>query len=319
MQPSSQVLRIGVDDRPTYIPLAAVSEFLDNASRRLNIERIEVPDAELRWQMLAAGRLDVACGSLDSFVQAAARSNPGAIIFKIGTSAGSDVLLTAPDIQSVRALAGKKVAVVAGRPGAYLLGYFLDRVSMSPSEVQTVETDDVQDAARLLETGKVQGAWLWYPHAAPLAARGFRILADSREHDIIDEVCVANHTVLDSKRNELLAFMQAWFTLVDLLEANPGLAKEPIARRAHIPSTTLGTLLKGVQWTDLVENQRLDPSALVARMQEIQRFWRLIGTANVSRPIEELPAVRLDLVRDVRVESNTSVFGRPSSPSSATP
>jgi len=306
-----RVVRVGVDDRAACLPFWGASEFLAGDARTLQIQIVPVPDAQMRWQMLSAGRLDLACGTLDGFTVAAARGNRGALIFKIGTSSGADVLVTAPDINNVRGLAGKRVALVSGRPGAWLLGYFLDKAGMSPSEVQIVETDDVQDAVRLLQARKVAAAWLWSPHAQALVSRGFRVLASSAEHEIVQEICAASPAALRDARASIEAVMRAWFSVVNLLGANPGLAKEPIARNAKLKPALAGMLLSEVHFTDLLANKRLDGAVLLEQMQQIQDFFKIAGGArNLTQPIDA-QSLRLDLVQDVEVNTPTSIFGQP--------
>lgn len=319
--PATNSLRIGVDDRAACLPFSAVSEFLEGDARNLHIQIVPVADAEMRWQMLAAGRLEMACGTLDSYTVAAARFNVGSIIFKIGTSSGDDMLVSTPDIANVRALAGKKAAVVSGGPGAYLLGYFLDRQSMSPSEVQTVSVDDVQDAARLLEAGKVSAAWVWEPWGQNLASRGFKVLTTSAEHDIVQDVCVANAASLKGDTRAMLqSFMKGWFGLINLLNANPGLAKDLIARHAHVRPAVAGMLLSDVHFADLNENKRLDANAIGERMKRIIEFFKFTGEApNMSRPIDYAQSVAADLVNEVEVAAPTSIFGRPTGTPSPAP
>ncbi len=308
---ASHVIRIGVDDRASCLPASALSDFLDPRDRGVRFELVPVHEAPLRWQMLAAGRLTVAFGTMDSFVRASMHENCGAMIFRIGSSNGEDLLLVSKGHDDVRKLAGQKVATAAGSPGSYLMGYFLDKVGLAPSDVQMVEVDTVNDAAQLLEKGTVAGAWLSDPTARTLAAKGYHILSStSGVPDVVNDICVCNHRALSESRSDVMAFMRAWFAVMNLLRNNPGLAREPIARRTHLSSTAVGAALSEVRFDDLSENQHLDAEQVMRDMRRIQEFWKLTGSGVVP-PLDAHNVLDLDPLLGVDITAPTSLFGRP--------
>lgn len=303
------ILRVAIDDRASTLPFVALQDFIKSHGNDLRIALVRVADARLRWQMLAAGRVDVACGTLDSFVLGQIRHDCGLMLFKLSTSKGMDVLLAADGVQDMRGLAGKRVAVVAGSGGSYLLGYFLDQARLSPSEVTVIEADDPKDAAQLLKRGAVQAAWLWPPHVRE-AGEGFHVLVDTTNvENVLDDVCVASHAAFNEHNAELLAFTRHWFEFESLLKYNPGLGHELVARNANIPAATVGKLLSNLRYYDLEDNQKLEDADVVNEMRRIQEFWRIMRAPNVNGGGDLARAVRVDVTHEIEIQPPASIFG----------
>lgn len=307
------LLRIGVDDRPSCIALYSALEFLKGKDTRVKF--VSVPDGMLRWQLLAAGRLDMACGSLDSFVSALSL-DPGVLLFKIGNSAGTDAIIGRPGTKSLGELAGGSVVVTAGSPGALLLAVSLDGQGVSPSQVRVVEVDRPEDAVRLLEEGKVQGAGLWGQRADALVERGYPRLAGTGPGTaVIQDVCVVNRDTLRDRPRDVRALMEAWFGMASLLRKGSTLPHGSIAAQRGMGPGAVANLLKGEQFCDLAQNQQVDRAEQVRGMTEVQRYLQLL-----NRNLQVVP-VRADMVLEpgfletLQVESPSNVFGTLPSPS----
>lgn len=304
---AAHVLRIGIDDRPSSLALYGALEFLRGSETR--VEFVTVPDASVRWQLLAAGRLDLACGSLDSFVSSL-RLDPGVLIFKIGTSAGTDAIVGARGLDGLPALVGQDVAVTAGSPGRWLLAASLEKHGLSPSQVRVVEVDRPADAEHLLETGKVQAACLWGARAAAMVERGYpRLAATAPDARVIDDICVVNRRTLRDSRSDLRAFLQAWFTMASLLRKHSGLVYDPLARRLEMSVGAVAALLDGERFADLQENQRMDPDELVERMRNIQNIWLLVDASQPKVPIKAEALLEPGLLSTIEVTGPSTVFG----------
>jgi len=297
------LLRIGVDDRAAYLPFWAVPSMIEDPTK-LRVQLVVVPDAELRWQMLAANRLDLAVGTLDSFTTAASRIDPGAMIFEIGSSAGADQLLVTPDLTSIKALIGKRIAVVRGTAGRYLMATALDRERIAPSLVQLVEVDDVRDAVALLQSGKVSGAWVWSPHGSALATGGYRKLVDTRALEPVREVAVASRQALQEKKAALEGLIAAWFAIVDKLHVTFGIATDIIARGAGIKPSLVSQLLDEIKLTSAHVNQSMDADAVLGSLRDTRVTLRDIGTVNMVRQPDET-SVDLSILRNMTIPEST--------------
>lgn len=311
------VLRVALGDRASALVFQALPQYVKNAGGGVTIECITVPNASDRWQMLAAGRVDVACGTLDSFVLAARRRQPGAIIFKIASSAGFDALV-ARDVQNLQGLGGKRVAVVSDEGGEYLLAYFLDRTNLS-SEVSIERMEDVRDALQLLQSGRVQAACLWQPYVDVARAAGMRVLAStSIDRPFLDEVCVASYPALEDREEEVREFMRGWFELEGLLSADPRLGRQTVAHDAHRKISDLDSLGL-IHFYTLTDNRKIDKQSLVTEMGKIGYVWHVADVPNKSLPVDVERTIRMDLVQQIEVEPPTSIFPTRSAAPSAVP
>ena len=277
----------------------------------LHVTLVKVPDANLRWQLLAAGRLDLACGSLDSFV-AALPLDPGVLLFKLGNSAGTDMLLGAEGTTTLRDVIDHDVAVVSGSPGRWFLTTAMAREGLSPSQVRLVEVDRPEDAERLLQAGKVRAACLWGTRALSLKARGLPVLlATTAQSTLIEDVCVVNRHVLQQNKAGLRTFLQTWFTIASLLRKRPGLVYDSLARRLDMGAGAIATLMDGEQFADLQENLRMDRDELVERLRSIQTQWLLLDSSRLRVPIRAEALLDSTLLETIELSGTSGDFGPP--------
>lgn len=287
-------LRIGVSDRPAYLPMASITAWLSPSDVRV----VSVPDVSERWQMLADGRLDMACGTLDSFALARLHEDPGAWIFSIGSGAGEDVLVGQAGLEKVQDLVGKTVAVPRGGPGEYLLGLIFSQDGLALSQSSIVYTATCSEAAAMVQKKAAQGALLWDPSLNEVRSSVVTLAstADSKTPHA-EEMCAASRAVLLSRRGEVLAVMRAYFRLVDKLKSTPGLAREAVSQETHVPAGQLADYLKTVQFSTLMDNRNMTAAGIESAISDAQSNLRMMGrkpTVNVSSP-----AVSLDLVNQV--------------------
>jgi ABC-type nitrate/sulfonate/bicarbonate transport system substrate-binding protein len=311
----SKILRVAVDERGASLLFLALPAWLKNHGNDLEISCVVVPDAAVRWQLLSAGRVDLACGTLDSFVLAESRAPTGAIIFKAAQSKGLDILV-GREAESVEALAKKRIAMVRGEGGAFLLGFFLDAHKMLPSQVQMIDVSDPRDALQLLESGRVQAACLWPPYSTrALALKGAKALADTGSHPMLDEVCAVNATTLERRKSEVVRLMAAWFELEAQLATNVGWGSEMLARETRRPPAEVSDVLSRIRLYTLGENQAMESSQVATEMSHLQDFWRVVGAPNAGNKIDFERAVRIDLTRAIDLPTPSSIYGTSPSPS----
>ena len=124
-------------DRPAYLPLLALSEWLPTD---VKVRIVPVPDVSQRWAMLADGRLDMACGTMDSFALASLHQQIGHYLFSIGAGAGEDVVMAQTGTSHLADLSGKSIAVPRGGRAEYLLGLMFSNDGLSLSQSHLVYT-----------------------------------------------------------------------------------------------------------------------------------------------------------------------------------
>ncbi|MBJ7603270.1 MAG: ABC transporter substrate-binding protein [Candidatus Dormibacteraeota bacterium] len=101
----------------------------------LDVDFTDVEDPVLRLNALNAGQLQGMASTVDAFARAASQGVPAVQVFPIDASVGGDGILAKNDIQSVKDLKGKTVAVNQGSVSEWFLAQVLKRNGMSPSRI----------------------------------------------------------------------------------------------------------------------------------------------------------------------------------------
>ncbi|MBI2265972.1 MAG: ABC transporter substrate-binding protein, partial [Armatimonadetes bacterium] len=298
-----RTLKVGIDDWPGYY---AANQFTE--PKGLKIEPVMVTDINERWQKLAGGNLDLAGCTLDAFTLGAARHNPGALLFKIDTSFGSDAIVAKKSIKTINEMAGKRVTYTEGMPSHYLLAFFLNIIGKSTADVKTMPVRDVKDAYENLISGKADVAVLWEPHVTNAVRQGNHILISSRNADLIEDICVANFKVLKDRKADIQLFVNAWFSVIKLLSQNPGMARKLISQRSGIPSKDLDDAFPGIKFASHEENKKWKARA-VANMKQAQQVWVFEGLQNAGNPIVFGGVTHFWYLDSARPESGPGLFG----------
>lgn len=314
------VLRVAVGTRASALLFLALPQFIREHQQDLDVQCIIEPDATLRWQMLAAGRVDLACGTLDSFVLAAGRNNPGAVLFEVGVSNGFDALV-ARNATSLPELADKRIAVVGGEGGRRLLSNFLNSVKPSHFTGTIVDTDDARDALQMLRTGRVDGAVLWNPYVdAAQREPGVRVIArTSSAQEQAVEVCVVSQSALSNRKPQVLKFMQYWFDLEHRVLGDRFTGIKMVARCAERKESDVIELLERVQLYTLEDNQKRDPKTVALEIGVLQDFWRETGVPNSNNPVDSARLVQIDLTQQVSTDTHPATTRPISVPNGTTP
>lgn len=308
----SNRLRLGLDGRAASLPFWGIRECLDNEAGSLQIDIEKVEDAGLRWQLLSAGRLDLACGPLDSFALAATTGRKGVIVFRTGISHGSDCLVASKSIHQVSQLAHKRIALVAGHPGAYWTHDLLKRVKLSYSDVHFVEVDTMGDAKTLLDQGMVEAAWLGGSFVGDLDLNDYTCLADTSEQSKPTEICAISPHALETSKPQVQAVLKAWFKMVNHIKQDPGLARAPLVNHSGLKSEVVGRLLEQTEYFGAEDNhrQKLDSTQLADEMNGFLDFFRLAGALGPTqgRGIDVNPLIHLEWAYEVDGPPTPSVL-----------
>lgn len=266
--------------------------------------------------MLAAGHVDLVCGTLDSFVLAAMRNVPGEVLFEVDESIGQDALV-ARNSTDMHAMKGRSIAVVGGAGGRRLVAYFLNSAKMLLTDVQFIETDDASDALELLRADRVDGAVLFPPFLQKaLRDPSLRVVARTSEtlsHPL--EICAVSRAALDRRKADVLTFTRHWFALEELLrDRTVGIGL--IALNTGRPAAEVAEQLEGCKRFSLADNQHMEPRRLAEEIRALQDFWRITDEPNTSARIDPERLVQIDLVRQIRTDEETPAASSPAAEAS---
>ncbi|MCU7939074.1 MAG: ABC transporter substrate-binding protein [gamma proteobacterium symbiont of Bathyaustriella thionipta] len=129
-------LRIGTNTWPGYEPLylARTLGYYDNS----RIHLVEMNSASEVIHSLRSGTLEGAALTLDEALTLQADDFDLKIILVMDFSHGADVLLAKPDIDTLAALKGKRIAVEYTAVGAILLDAALASADLTVSDIQVI-------------------------------------------------------------------------------------------------------------------------------------------------------------------------------------
>ncbi|MGB6945725.1 MAG: ABC transporter substrate-binding protein [Bryobacteraceae bacterium] len=136
--------------------------------------------------MLVSGEAQMVNSSLDQLMQAASKDG-SLVLVGSALNRGTFALMAAKNIDSVKDLRGKRIAVsqVGDAPYGYLLA-LLSKSGLTARDVQWIPVGtDVNGRAAALVSGRAEATLLTAPAYFKLEAQGFKTLANLADHEDI--------------------------------------------------------------------------------------------------------------------------------------
>ena len=209
VQAADQVVRIGWLRGPNDITLAKSRGTLEKALSEKGI-KVEwagpFPAAAPAFEALNAGSIDITAGSSTSAIAALAAKIPLVIFAYQKMAPGSEGIVVKKDsgINSIKDLAGKKVAVNRGGTGEYLLMQGLETNGVDPKSVERIYLSP-SDSGPSFTQGHVDAWATWDPfltiaekaYEGKVVANGAAIKSDNAV------VLVASRDFAKSKADQL--------------------------------------------------------------------------------------------------------------------
>jgi len=276
-QTNERSLRIGLLGRPAELPLQAIRRIPEAAALKLEFRTLT--DPSLRWEMLAAGELDVVVASTDELALAIPRFDPGVIVFPVAQGVGSDALVQLPGSAQGQLL----VAFPPGGASEHL-AEFLAR-SQSDREARAVQARDPKQVLEWLRSRQVQAAALYEPYVSQALAAGAQPVNDTPKSPqwevwVISRQALAGNARVS--REDLASLAQAWFSLVEQLDEARAPTVKAIAEDNGLSAEACNQALKGLTFFELdalQEDVGLQAN-LEDRLTKSLTSWSLFGAAN---------------------------------------
>lgn len=249
------LLRVGTNLWPGYAPLylARSQGLLDTASIRL----VELPSATQVMHELRNDNLEAAALTLDETLSLLAEGLDLRVVLVLDFSAGGDVLMAPPGVDSLKALKGRRVGVEGSAVGAIMLDSALQAGGLSIEEVEVVPvTLDRQLVA--FRSGEVEAVVTFEPIRTKLLASGALILFDSsRIPGRIVDVLVVREGALSTHEEPLRALIQGHFEALEQLRREPVVAATRMAPRLGLSPDELLAAFAGMELPGLRRNRAL--------------------------------------------------------------
>lgn len=245
-------LRFGSTIWPGYEPPFIISEFNSEADETLI--PIQFLSATEVTQAFRNGALDVIALTLDETITLEAMGADVVIILIADISNGGDVILAREGINSVKELAGKKVAVESTALGAFMLTRALEKNDMVVQDILPILTTSDRMVGIYTE-GDVDAVVTFEPHRTKILRLGAKEIFTSKDMpgEIID-VVVVNRSLLETRPEALKKFVDLWLEAVEIINTTDR-ADALIARRNQLTAEEVRESYEGLTLPNRFANQ----------------------------------------------------------------
>jgi NitT/TauT family transport system substrate-binding protein len=273
-------------------------EFMRLASRSGLIDAtakiVDTVTVQQSLEMLTNGTVDGAGLTLDQVLGLRRSGHDIVVALVFDVSAGADVLLAVPQINSLGVLRGKTIGVERSTLGEIMLAKVLESAELDRSDIEVTYIDEDHVAA--WDRGGLDAIITYDPARSQLRSRGLRQIFDSRRLPrLIVDVLGVRRSSADRKSSALRKLNAVHFALLDEWKRSPvDLAYRLATMLSFSPEVVIDSYA-GLDLPDAVYNRRyLTPPALemTAAAQEIAAILAFPVPANDIFVAEFLPGAR---------------------------
>jgi NitT/TauT family transport system substrate-binding protein len=274
-KPSEDVVRLGVLqswilEGPFYI--AQEKGFFEEEG--VNVEIVEIGNFGEFVPALISGEILLAENTADSFIiQSVTEPNLRQVLRKASIF-GVDGIVATNDVQSLKDLKGKEIAVETISPSHFLLLNKLKEAGLSSSEVELLPTN-AGDAGAAFLTGGVDVAVTWEPWLSRASERedGHLLYSTKDEPDLIYDILMTRGDLNDKEKEDVGRILRAWFKALKFIEENPEESKDIFVRGLGLPDEEIEFFLTKVGFTDYEENIRFFRDDAVTYTDNAAQIW----------------------------------------------
>lgn len=224
---------------------------------------------------LATNNVDVMLTTADvwakDYAQFKARGFGARAFFMVDWSRGADGVIAAQGINSLKDLAGKKVAFAPYTPSHFLLWAGLRGSGLSAQQRNEIfdhgiHTKDGIEPATLFAQQKVDAAVAWDPDMSDAVAKrpGSRKIYDTHQaNKLIADILVVSDRFAAQNPQTMIKLVEGWLEGVAFIKSQPARAYTLIGsiKDFNIPTDLAKTMLGGVVLADAAENKAFFGSA----------------------------------------------------------
>jgi NitT/TauT family transport system substrate-binding protein len=274
---SAEPLKIGYSDWPGWVAWEVGIEkgWFKEAGVDVKFDWF---DYVASMDAFAAGKLDaVAMTNGDTLVTGATGAK-GVMYLINDYSAGNDMVVAAPGIDSVKALKGKKIGVEIGFVSHLLLLEALKQNGMTESDVELVNVP-TNETPQVLASGQVDAIVAWQPNsgqALQLVPGSKAVFTSADQPGLIYDVLAVSPESLANRRGDWKKVMQVWYRIVDYIK-DPKTSEDAVkimASRVGVPPQEYKAIIKGTRILTLDEAK--------AYMGKKSGFGSLYGSSKIS-------------------------------------
>jgi NitT/TauT family transport system substrate-binding protein len=224
----------------------------------VDVELVIMEDTPIKMGALLSGQLDLVASTVDEFP---VYMKPGKMlhyVLAVDNSKGGDGIVANKDITSVEGLRGRKVAFEQGSVSQFFLNALLKDAGMSEADIEPVNMA-ATDAGVAFAAKQVDAAVTWEPALSQGAKseHGHLLLSSADKPGLITDVVATTAETAVAKKDDIAAFVRAWYKAVDYSKSNPDDANAIMAKGVggwlEDPKVFAETL-SGIEYLDKAKN-----------------------------------------------------------------
>lgn len=267
-EPLTKVV-IGSSGWTGFAPLTLAEQkgFFKNHGLDVEIKSIPVKDRLLAY---AAGSLQCAATTIDTFVAWNANNVPITQIFLLDLSHGADGLVVRNDIHSVQDLKGKTISVeTAGASPYFMLSYILRKNGMTMNDIKT-NTLSPQAAAQAFVAGQAEAAMTYEPYMTTVRDNpsAGKILATTVEYPAIIDLLGCQPDFLKANPKVGAALVNGYQDALDFIQSNETEAFTIMGAKVKQTAEQFKLSSSFLTWKTKAESQAYFANEILPFMQE---------------------------------------------------
>src|SRR5439155_1253979 len=256
----------------------------------VEVELTVMEDPKLRFTALRAGQINVIASTVDTALLYLKKPDDFKYVAAIDDSNGGDGIVATRDIQSIKDLKGKKVAVNEGSVSQFYLNVLLAKAGLKESDLQTVNMT-AADAGSAFVAKKVDAAVTWEPWLSrgKASEHGHLLTDSSKTPGLITDVFIVPKQFVATHKKELKGIVAAWNEAVAYQRAHPDEANQIMAKGVggwlKDPKVFAETL-PGIKFYGAEDNKnffgtKANPGPLSRTVKEAIDVWSSHGKISV--------------------------------------
>lgn len=251
-------LKVGLNNWPGYQIALYAQEAGLFRKHGLEVELIRFNNQQDNIRATMRGSQDASFAPLSEVMQVDPGQDKPVFVLVVDISAGSDGIVARPGINSVKDLKSKKVSAKFSTVSHLILLEALNANQINPQEVEIVDVAN-ERGAEMLAQGKISASVMWEPLLANTAkAVGGKVIHTTADVDsvVIDGV-TTHSSVLATKQDEIINFIEAWFDAMDAVEKKPQEVFSVVAKQIGTTTEIFAENYRGMKKGDLEMNRRM--------------------------------------------------------------
>jgi len=229
----------------------------------IDVDIVQISDENQIVSALASNQVQMLTGTPD-FTTVVADSGVDATQFLFtDIGYGSDGLVVKNDVNDITQLKGKKVYLSFGTPSHFLFRYWSQQAGLNSSDVEIINATADQVGAGFV-AGKIDYGMTWEPWLSKASERkdGKVLMTSKTTPGIVGDSVIVRRDFLEKHREEVKAFMRAYFKSVAFWNSNKDEANAIIAKNFNIAPEEFAPMMDTVKLLDYNENlKKFDSSS----------------------------------------------------------